>query len=368
MKRHRIIFLTTHSSRGGTLDYIFALKRRFDASGHDTSVAALVKGGDHDPRMDSHVLAGPGPSGLLSYAVAALRFLGICLRSERSLIIGVMPLANVLSAFGGLVGRGRVMATHHNPRETHNKGFRIIDRIVGTMGLYDRIVCVSHTVARSFESYSQRYRRLIKVLLNGVKPLAEPPVSTAHTRERFGLAQDRAMVLMVGRLSTEKNVLRVIDAIQDIDGIQLVLAGDGPLKAEAEARIMARQLSDKVKLLGTVSKPEVAELLHACDVFVQVSVYEGNSLALLEAISARAAIVVSEVPAQREAITLRDGSLAAVLCDPQDPHEIARAIGQAAFDPAVRAQLSRNVQALAAQFRSEDEMLDDYELELKSLL
>ncbi|MEZ2296459.1 glycosyltransferase family 4 protein [Variovorax sp. RCC_210] len=365
MSKPSIVFLTTHSSKGGTLDYIFALKAHFDSLGYTCSIVALKKGADHDPRPQIEVLSAGG--GAMSLLGAASRFLRLTRHRKSSVVLGVMPLANVLSAVAATVCRGKAVATHHNPYVTHGRVARALDRMAGAVGMYARVFCVSNSVAQSFDKHPTRYRQSLRVIRNGVTPISASSHAPEVIKRRFGVPLHGAMVLMLGRLSEEKNVLGVIEAIVAVDGVQLVLAGDGPQREACEELIRRRDLGERVHLLGTVSRPDVGELLHAADVFVQVSFYEGNSLALLEAVSARAVLVVSRVPAQVEAVGLPDGSSAAVLCDPASPQQIGDAIRSAAFDETLRQQLRSRVEKLGSMYPSVEEMLSTYASEMRML-
>jgi glycosyltransferase involved in cell wall biosynthesis len=73
----------------------------------------------------------------------------------------------------------------------------------------------------------------------------------------------------------------------------LVLVGDGPKRNEVERLVAQIGLEENVHFLGM--RPDVAVLLHHLDVFVLSSRYEGESLAVLEAMSAQRPIVATAV-------------------------------------------------------------------------
>ena len=97
----------------------------------------------------------------------------------------------------------------------------------------------------------------------------------------------------VGRLSPEKNHARLIEAFglahDARPDTRLLVVGDGPLRAELQARIEASGLSDAVFLTGSLSNPFPA--LAAADCFVLSSDYEGQPMVLLEAAVAGLPIV-----------------------------------------------------------------------------
>ena len=140
------------------------------------------------------------------------------------------------------------------------------------------------------------------------------------------------------------------------------------MRDEAMALASSLGLADRVIFLGTVNKQDVTDLLHACDVFVQASLYEGHSLALLEAIRAQSVMVVSAVPAQVEAVRLPGGNSGALLCDPENESSIANALRIAAFEPVQRQRLREQTRMLADAVQTEEAMFASYAVVFSTLL
>ncbi|WP_186468047.1 glycosyltransferase [Glutamicibacter halophytocola] len=110
--------------------------------------------------------------------------------------------------------------------------------------------------------------------------------------------------ISVGRLSPEKNHARLIKAFARVHRInpltRLVIAGDGPLRADLEGLIQKNGLTESVRMVGHVKNPY--KLMRYSDAFVLSSDYEGQPMVLLEAL-------VLEVPV----ITTSFGSVAGAL-------------------------------------------------------
>lgn len=97
---------------------------------------------------------------------------------------------------------------------------------------------------------------------------------------------DRPFIFMtVGRLSPEKNHLRLIDAFKIVHetnpATKLVIVGGGPLKRELESYVKLIGLSKNVVLTGFMANPH--QLLTQADTFVLSSDYEGQPMVILEA-------------------------------------------------------------------------------------
>jgi glycosyltransferase involved in cell wall biosynthesis len=151
-----------------------------------------------------------------------------------------------------------------------------------------------------------------------------PPSATerAEARARFELPDDAKVVAFVGALSTEKRPLLAIEAAMLVDGTQLLIAGDGPLRREVDA--VAAKHGDRVKVLGSVS--DVVEVSWASDVLVSTSSTEGMPGALVEAALCGTPFVATDVGAVGQVTE----AAPAELVDPDaDARTIAEAIGRA---------------------------------------
>jgi colanic acid/amylovoran biosynthesis glycosyltransferase len=98
---------------------------------------------------------------------------------------------------------------------------------------------------------------------------------------------DRPRLLCVGRLSEEKGQILVVRAAQILAQrgltFEVLLAGDGPLRAPIEAEIRQRGLEDAVRILGWVDNPRVRELLLDSRALVVASFAEGLPVVIMEA-------------------------------------------------------------------------------------
>ena len=108
-------------------------------------------------------------------------------------------------------------------------------------------------------------------------------------------------IIHVGRLDPVKNHALLLDAFHAAQQIapvhRLVLAGDGPLRSQLEARTKQLGLSECVQFLGAVGN--VPELLRASDLFVFPSFSEGLGLAAVEAQGAGIPCFISDrIPAE----------------------------------------------------------------------
>lgn len=108
-----------------------------------------------------------------------------------------------------------------------------------------------------------------------------------------------APFLCIGRLSPEKGHLILLDAfaalLRDHPDARLVLAGDGELRPQIEARIAALDLAGAVRITGWISADQVRQELEACHTLVQPSFIEGLPVVIMEAMAAGRPVISTYV-------------------------------------------------------------------------
>ena len=114
-------------------------------------------------------------------------------------------------------------------------------------------------------------------------------------------------IVSVGRLTSQKNFLLLIDAFKDIleyfPDLHLEIYGEGPLHKELQEEIESKALQAKVILMGGHS--DVLNRIYGSRLFVLTSNYEGMPNALMEAMCLGIPVVSSDCPCggPRELIT-----------------------------------------------------------------
>jgi glycosyltransferase involved in cell wall biosynthesis len=177
-------------------------------------------------------------------------------------------------------------------------------------------------------------------------PVPAPPLPTPRNDVRRERAGDEELILLtVGRLAPQKSIPVLLDAVAELRDlpIRLVIAGEGPERANLSARIESEKLP--VKLLG--HRHDVAELLSAADVFVLSSQWEARALVVQEAMRAGVPVVATKVGGLPELV-----GDAAILVPPNDAPALAREIRRVLTDPALRDELQAAGPSRAAEWPS----------------
>ena len=199
-----------------------------------------------------------------------------------------------------------------------------------------RFVAVSRDIASRLERYEGIPLSHIEVIHNGVST-AEPcsAAERADRRAALGFAPDDVVVGTVGRFDPIKNLPMLIDAIAGAAAeqprLRAVLVGDGPQRAEIEARVRAAGLERRVVLTG--HRDDARALVPCFDMFTLASVSEGLSVALLEAMAAGVPAAVTAVGGNPDLV--EDGATG-WLVPSGDAAALARVFFHAAADPTDR--------------------------------
>ncbi len=137
----------------------------------------------------------------------------------------------------------------------------------------------------------------------------------------------------VGSLIPRKGIEELLTAVAEVHvpkGFRLTVAGDGPERADLEARSKALGLGDQVRFLGAVEADRVHDLMRTSDLFLLASRSEGRPNVVLEAMASGLPVVASDIAGVRELITHGvDGLLYPV----GQPAKLSRAIETLAREP-----------------------------------
>jgi glycosyltransferase involved in cell wall biosynthesis len=141
------------------------------------------------------------------------------------------------------------------------------------------------------------------------------------------------ILVMVGRLTRQKGHCYMIESMASLAAqypdLHLLILGDGELRDELQAQVARRALEDRVHFLG--NRQDVPDLLAASDIFVLPSLWEGLSMALLEAMASALPVVASAVSGSVQAVLPGETGL---LVPAANVPELTKAIGQLLDDPA----------------------------------
>jgi glycosyltransferase involved in cell wall biosynthesis len=175
----------------------------------------------------------------------------------------------------------------------------------------------------------------------GVVPAALIPERPRETvRRELGVPPTAPVLVFVGSLSREKRLDRFLQTTQRVlaalPDLSVWLVGDGPLRAEIEKQIKARELGGRVHLLGI--QASVATYMSAADLLLLTSDTEGIPGVVLEAGVLGLPVVATRVGGLPECVL--DGETG-ILVDPQDEKALTQAVLDLLRDQARRVEMGR---------------------------
>jgi glycosyltransferase involved in cell wall biosynthesis len=156
-------------------------------------------------------------------------------------------------------------------------------------------------------------------------------------------------LLFLGWLDREKGIFELIEACRRLAGnglFTLDIAGEGDVSAEARALVLRHDLSEVVRFRGWLRGQDLRQALSAADVLVLPSWAEGLPNAMVEAMAARLAVVVTGVGAIPELIT---DCHSGMLVEPRNPDSLARALEKVILDGEFRENLAREAYEIAVR-------------------
>ncbi|HZM60740.1 MAG TPA: glycosyltransferase family 1 protein [Vicinamibacterales bacterium] len=173
--------------------------------------------------------------------------------------------------------------------------------------------------------------------------------AVARVRERYQL--DHRFVLYVGNIKPHKNLVRLIEAFDELrrgelEDLKLLIIGDQISKLPALRRAVHRhKLHKHVRFLGYLADDQLAILYRLASVFAFPSLYEGFGLPPLEAMASGTPVVTSNVSSLPEVV-----GGAAVLVDPYDVDAIVDGLRRVLTNPTLAAEMRQKGIARAREF------------------
>jgi Glycosyltransferase len=206
------------------------------------------------------------------------------------------------------------------------------DRESVVMGLADRVVAVSESVATSMARCGIPRRKIRVVLNRTLGNMRQVPIE-----EVVPAILERPAIVTVCGMSHRKGIAELIAAFavtaQQHPTAHLYLVGDGPQRREFERRALQSGFSNRIHFAGFQLEPRAYML--GADVFVLASRRESFGLVLIEARQAGTAIVATDVDGIAEAL---DWGRAGMLLPPRNVHALAIALDELISQPERRSE------------------------------
>jgi len=202
-----------------------------------------------------------------------------------------------------------------------------------TMQSADWVTAVCNTALARLRELVPEVRNHSSVICNGYEPPGISPLP---------LPFNPAQVLCLGRFGPEKRFDLAVSAFAELRkrfaGVQLTMAGDGPLRSALQQQCEMLGLSDSVRFIGMVPTESIWDLINQATMVVLPSRTEGLPLVALEASLMERPVIGSQVGGLPEAVVHRKTGL---LFAPLDLAPLTHAMGELLSSPQTARTMGR---------------------------
>ena len=188
---------------------------------------------------------------------------------------------------------------------------------------------------------------------NGRDPALFHPDREARIaiRGALGVAEDQVVALAVSRLVRHKGYPELAQAMREVPGLDLWVAGERLASDRGEdmaALLAGSGLGGRLRMLGY--RIDIPALMAASDIFVLPSHFEGLPMSVIEAMLTGLPVVATDIRGPREQVVHGETGL---LVQPGRSAELAAALAQLAAEPALRARMGAAGRARALELYDE---------------
>jgi glycosyltransferase involved in cell wall biosynthesis len=330
-KTMKIIFLLPTLGGGGLERMCITLANEWARNGFDVEMIVQTRVGEFSSLLSPSIVVRSLDRSRIRHLILPLA--GLLRRYKNYLLwVHTWPLTSAaIIAWKLSGGHGKLFVSEHTHLSTsaENEIFvpirwlRLVIKI--TYPWAHGIIAVSRGVATDLISIAGFPPNRVQVIYN---PLTlEKRVCTDKRVQRLDLwrGSSRKRVLTVGNLKAAKNHRLLLHAFKKVTSIQdaeLVILGDGPLRADLERQVLELGLDGAVSLPGFFTDP--IPWYESADLFVLSSSWEGFGNVIVEAFSFGLPVVSTNCPSGPSEILL-DGQLG-TLVPVDDPDSLSDAI------------------------------------------
>jgi glycosyltransferase involved in cell wall biosynthesis len=306
-KKAKVLHLITRLPVGGAEKVLVDIVRRLDPARYESLVCCIQAKGELAAEIEKSGVRVLCLDRMRSkrFDWGAVRDLIRLLRTQRiALVHSHLYHANLYGRIAAFLSGVPAIATVHNVYARRKFHRKLLNKLLSRASA--RVIAVSDDIREDLVKHDGIDPEKVSVVRNGIDVHR---VDTALTREqaraRLGVRDDELLIGCVGRLEEQKGhrfLLEACAALKDDLGerLRLLVVGDGRLRQDLEHQAATLGVGATVSFLGT--RHDVPEILRALDIYVMPSLWEGLSIAMLEAMAAGVAVVISDVSGVSQAL------------------------------------------------------------------
>ena len=245
-------------------------------------------------------------------------------------------------------------------REQLGRGYDVSSWVEKTaIEMADAIIAVSEETKEDVMKHFNVDESKVKVIYNGINLSEYKTTQNTSTLEAFNIDKNKPYVLFVGRITKQKGIIHLVNAIKYIDpNTQVVLCAGAP-----DTKEIAKEMEEAVNAIKSVRnnviwidqmlpKQQVIQLYSHADVFCCPSIYEPFGIINIEAMACGTAVVASAVGGIKEVVVQGETGLLIPLeqqteapFEPVDPDtfskDLAEGINKVIADPELKNSMAK---------------------------
>jgi len=231
----------------------------------------------------------------------------------------------------------------------------------------DAVIAVSKETKEDVLKYFNVEESKIKVIYNGINLQQYNITTDSSTLDEYGIDKSKPFVLFVGRITRQKGIIHLVNAIKYIDPeTQIVLCAGAP-----DTKEIGKEMEDAVNIVKKtrhnviwidkmLEKEQIIQLYSHADVFCCPSIYEPFGIINIEAMACGTAVVASAVGGIKEVVVDGETGILVPLeqqkvapFEPVDPDKFARDLANG-INTLISNKALRETMALKGRKRVED--------------
>lgn len=197
--------------------------------------------------------------------------------------------------------------THYVPGDSPVMKRYVIELCTRYANLADQVFAPSVSLRRIIQE--RGVETPVQVVPTGVNPQAFEHGDGDACRRSLGISEDAFVVGHLGRLAPEKNLefltQSLVAFLRRHDQARMLIIGVGPGEAGIRDAFERAGLSDRLFMLGVLSRNELINALHAMNVFAFASTSETQGMVVTEAMAAGLPVVALDASGVREVVVDR---------------------------------------------------------------
>jgi len=234
-------------------------------------------------------------------------------------------------------GKKIIVTVRGNEAIHYYEKTRVREIIKEQLSSFHHIITVSNDLKNKvINSYSVQPDK-VTVIPNGIDSTKFYPIEKSAAKAYCHLDDNKRIILTVSRLSSEKGLEFLIQAVSKIKStdVMLIIIGDGPLKGKLTNMVKSLGLAESVRFMGNIGHSDIIKWYNSADIFCLPSLWEGCPNVVIEALACGIPVVATNVGGIPDLVP---GDQAGCLVPPGNIEALASAI-----DKSLNAHLDRRL-------------------------